>query len=84
MEVDTEAQQQQQQPEQQAPQVSNLQLSILATIKTAQLQNGLKHGDYSRYRCGWCMGSLRAWQGQQRPSFQHSPQPQQGFALLGQ
>lgn len=49
MEADSEAAQQ---PEQQqaAPQVSNLQLSILATIKTAQLQNGLKHGDYSRYR----------------------------------
>lgn len=28
-----------------------LQLPLLATIKTAQLQNGLKHGDYGRYRC---------------------------------
>jgi signal recognition particle subunit SRP68 len=49
MEMDTENQQQTEQ-QQAVPQVSNLQLSILATIKTAQLQNGLKHGDYSRYR----------------------------------
>lgn len=56
MEVDQPAQQQaeQQQPEQVQPAVTNLQLSILATIKTAQLQNGLKHGDYSRYRCALC------------------------------
>ena len=54
-----EVEQQQQQPaEQQQPQVTNLQLSILATIKSAQLQNGLKHGDFSRYRWVdffWCM-----------------------------
>lgn len=60
--------------EQQQPQVTNLQLSILATIKSAQLQNGLKHGDFSRYRWVdfvWCMyvcvggwlPVLCAWQG---------------------
>eukprot|EP00882_Tetradesmus_deserticola_P030966 GHRQ01034996.1.p1 GENE.GHRQ01034996.1~~GHRQ01034996.1.p1 ORF type:complete len:125 (-),score=7.69 GHRQ01034996.1:436-810(-) len=27
-----------------------LQLSLLSVIKSAQLQNGLKHGDYGRYR----------------------------------
>jgi len=48
MEVDTEEQQQAAEVQ---PGVTNLQLSILATVKTAQLQNGLKHGDYSRYRC---------------------------------
>jgi hypothetical protein len=48
MEVDTQQVLSTEQPAQ--PHVTNLQLSILATIKTAQLQNGLKHGDYSRYR----------------------------------
>jgi signal recognition particle subunit SRP68 len=28
-----------------------LQLNLLSVIKSAQLQNGLKHGDYGRYRC---------------------------------
>lgn len=48
MEVDSQQTQAAEQAAQ--PQVTNLQLSILATIKTAQLQNGLKHGVYSRYR----------------------------------
>jgi hypothetical protein len=30
----------------------SLQLNLLSVIKSAQLQNGLKHGDYGRYRCG--------------------------------
>lgn len=35
-----------------------LNLSILETIKVAQSQNGLKHGDYMRYRwvAGWVRG----------------------------
>ncbi len=48
MEVDapstSEASQQPQQPQQ------VFSLNILALIKTAQGQNGLKHGDYTRYR----------------------------------
>lgn len=51
MEVDTEEQQQGAEVQPAQPAVTNLQLAILATVKTAQLQNGLKHGDYSRYRC---------------------------------
>eukprot|EP00775_Hariotina_reticulata_P003191 gene3191-3469_t len=37
-----------------------LPLNILCTIKSAQLQNGLKHGDYARYRqyCARRLGSL--------------------------
>lgn len=59
MEVDTEPPQQQTEQQQVQPQVTNLQLSILATIKSAQLQNGLKHGDYSRYR--WAVVIQRAY-----------------------
>jgi hypothetical protein len=35
--------------------VPNLQFSIelLQVIKSAQQQNGLKHGDYGRYRLGY-------------------------------
>ena len=29
-----------------------LTVDVLSTIKQAQAQNGLKHGDYMRYRCG--------------------------------
>jgi hypothetical protein len=29
---------------------SQISLNILQTIRTAQTQNGLKHGDYGRYR----------------------------------
>lgn len=48
MEVDTLPVDHTSQPEQaSAPQ---LPLNILSTTKTAQLQNGLKHGDYGRYR----------------------------------
>lgn len=28
-----------------------LTVDVLGTIKAAQAQNGLKHGDYMRYRC---------------------------------
>ncbi|KAF8071382.1 SRP68 [Scenedesmus sp. PABB004] len=38
---------------------ANLALSILLTIKPAQLQNGLKHGDYGRYR-QYCARRLRS------------------------
>lgn len=36
-------------------------LKLLETIRTAQSQNGLKHGDFSRYRCACgclCVGVL--------------------------
>jgi hypothetical protein len=37
-----------------------LQLNLLSVIKSAQLQNGLKHGDYGRYRCvRWFWYQLR-------------------------
>lgn len=70
MEVETEQPQQQAEPQQAQPQVTNLQLSILATIKSAQLQNGLKHGDYSRYRwvgmsehaCGCFCTAAAGWE----------------------
>lgn len=32
------------------PQLNPLSLALLSTIKTAQAQNGLRHGDYTRYR----------------------------------
>lgn len=38
-----------------------LPLNLLSTIKTAQAQNGLRHGDYMRYRqAGWCIGPIVA------------------------
>jgi signal recognition particle subunit SRP68 len=38
-----------------------LQLQLLSTIRTAQSQNGVNHGDYGRYRCVICaMQGLRA------------------------
>lgn len=42
MEVDAAAQEQQQQQQ--------ITLNILQTLRPAQQQNGLKHGDYGRYR----------------------------------
>lgn len=33
-----------------APNSQRFSLSLLQTIRTAQSQNGLKHGDYERYR----------------------------------
>lgn len=38
---------------------SQIALNLLATIRTAQSQNGLKHGDYGRYRCGSCATGLQ-------------------------
>jgi len=32
-------------------------LNILQMTRTAQQQNGLKHGDYGRYRCGQGLGA---------------------------
>ena len=29
---------------------AQISLNVLQTIRTAQTQNGLKHGDYGRYR----------------------------------
>lgn len=33
---------------------TQLTLDVLGTIKSAQAQNGLKHGDYMRYRSETC------------------------------
>lgn len=33
--------------------VGNLSLYLFLTIRTAQLQHGLRHGDYERYRYAW-------------------------------
>ena len=33
--------------------MSVLTLSLMQVIKTAQAQHGLRHGDYTRYRCVW-------------------------------
>lgn len=35
--------------------ILQLQLNLLSVVKSAQLQNGLKHGDYGRYRCDRCL-----------------------------
>ncbi|MEW5308128.1 MAG: hypothetical protein WDW38_000108 [Sanguina aurantia] len=43
----------------QAPTSQRFSLSLLQTIRTAQSQNGLKHGDYSRYR-RHCRSRLQA------------------------
>ncbi|WIA32643.1 hypothetical protein OEZ86_003445 [Tetradesmus obliquus] len=39
--------------------ILQLQLNLLSVIKSAQLQNGLKHGDYGRYR-QYCARRLRS------------------------
>lgn len=32
---------------------TRLSFSLLQQVRLSQAQNGLKHGDYARYRCVW-------------------------------
>ena len=43
-------------PAAEGPREAQIALNILSTIRAAQMGNGLKHGDYGRYRWGPAAG----------------------------
>jgi hypothetical protein len=46
-------------PETSEPLAKRLPLRLIATIRTAQAQNGVKYGDYARYRQAWWLILLK-------------------------